>query len=86
MRKIFASIVALVMLASLSQAEETLSESAKASGNTAVRKIKKGGNRLKEAICMEGDLKCAAEKAKHRAHEAGEAMGDKAKEVKDKVD
>ncbi len=86
MRKVLAMLAAMGLLMSLAQAEETVGESAKATGNTVVRKMKKGGHRMQEAVCMEGDLKCAAEKGKHRVHEAGDAIGDKAKEVKNKVD
>lgn len=67
-------------------AEESATEKVGTSANDAKRSVKKGMNRTKEAVCMEGDLKCAGKKAKHRAGEAGDAMGDKASEVKDKVD
>ncbi len=86
MRKVLAMLTAMGILMSLAHAEETVGESAKATGNTVVRKMKKGGHRMKEAVCMEGDLKCAAEKGKHRVNEAGEAVSYKAKEVKNKVD
>ena len=86
MRKILAMLTAMGILMSLAHAEETVGESAKATGNTMARKMKKGAHRLQEAVCMEGDMKCAAEKGKHRIHEAGDAIGDKAKEVKNKVD
>lgn len=67
-------------------AEQSASESATATAHDAGRAIKKGTNRVKEAVCMKGDAKCLAEKAKHRAEEAGEKVSDKAKEIKDKVD
>ncbi len=86
MRKVLAMLTAMGILMSLAHAEETVGEKAKATGNTMARKMKKGAHRMQEAVCMEGDMKCAAEKGKHRVHEAGDAIGDKAKEVKDKVD
>ena len=50
------------------------------------RKMKKGAHRMEEAVCNEGDMKCAAKKLKHRAQETGNTIEDKAKETKDKVD
>lgn len=65
---------------------QTLSEKAVDKARDAKRATKKGVNRVKEVVCMEGDVKCAAKKAKHRVQEATDATVDKAKEVKDKVD
>jgi len=67
-------------------AEETATEKVGTTANDAKRSVKKGMNRAKEAVCMEGDVKCAAKKAKHRATETGDVIQDKASEVKDKVD
>ena len=67
-------------------AEETMGEKAAVEGNNAKREVKKGANRVKEAVCTEGDAKCAAKKLKHRAGEAKDATVDKAKEVKGDVD
>lgn len=86
MKTLLATVLALGLMVTVAHAEETVGESAKATGNTMARKMKKGGHKMKEAMCMEGDVKCAAEKGKHRVQEAGEAVGDKAKEVGNKVD
>lgn len=67
-------------------AEETIGEKAAATANDAQRAVKKGAHRAEEMVCMEGDAKCLAEKAKHRAQEAGDYTKDKAKEVKNTVD
>ncbi|MBC7467500.1 MAG: hypothetical protein H7256_16035 [Bdellovibrio sp.] len=67
-------------------AEETMGEKAQATTNDAGRAMKKGAHRAKEAVCMKSDAKCLAEKAKHRGQEAGDAIGDKASEVKNNVD
>lgn len=67
-------------------ADETVGEKAAATGNDAARAVKKGAHRVEEATCMESDTKCLAEKAKHRAQEAGEYTKDKAKEIKNSVD
>ncbi len=74
------------MLVGATYAEETVGEKAEAAANDAVRGVKKGAHRAEEAVCMESDTKCLAEKAKNRAKEAGEYTKDKAKEVKNSVD
>ncbi len=67
-------------------AEETVGEKLQASGNNAKRGVKKAVNRTQEALCMEGDLKCTAEKAGNRVIEAKDATVDGAKKIKNKVD
>ena len=67
-------------------AEETVGEKAAAAGHDAKRATKKTWHRTKEAVCMKGDAKCAAEKAKHRMEEGGDAVTDKASEVKNSID
>jgi hypothetical protein len=68
------------------QAGETVGEKAQAAGNDAVRAVKKTVHRAEEAVCSEGDMKCLAEKAKHRAVEAKDYTKDKAQELKNEVD
>jgi hypothetical protein len=65
---------------------ETVSEKAKATGNDVKRGAKKGWNRTKEAVCMKGDLKCAADKVRNRTQESKDTVVDKSKEAKNKVD
>lgn len=72
--------------AAVSHAEETLTEKAQDTTRDAKRAVKKGANRVGEALCMEGDLKCAAKKAKNRATETKDSAVDKAKEVKESID
>lgn len=67
-------------------AEETVGEKVEAAANNAKRGVKKAANRVEEAVCMEGDLKCAAEKAGNRVIEAKDATVDGAKKLKNKVD
>ena len=67
-------------------AEETIGEKATATGHDAKRAVKKGANRVKEAVCMEGDAKCLAKKGKHRLEEGGDYVKDKAGEAKNAVD
>ncbi len=67
-------------------AAESVSENINAKTNNAKRTIKKGAHRAHEAVCMEGDLKCAARKAKNRAVEGKDYVGDKASEMGDKMD
>lgn len=43
------------------------------------------GHAAEEAMCMEGDMKCAAEKAKHRVQEGKDTATDKMKDMKDEM-
>ncbi len=81
-----ALILSIIFLVSFAQAEETLSEKAAKHTNTTVRAAKKGVNRVKEAVCMEGDLKCGAKKVGNRLEEAKDATVDEAKAIKEKID
>lgn len=80
------AIAGAVMISDLGHSDETSGEKATATMNKAKRKMHKTGHEAEEAVCAEGDAKCAAEKAKHRLQEGNEYMNDKAKETKDKVD
>ncbi len=79
-------LMALFGFTGISYAEETTSEKAAATTNDAKRSVKKGMNRVKEAVCAEGDVKCLSKKAKHRVEEGADYTKDKATETKDKVD
>lgn len=78
--------VPALMLAQPVFSAETIGEKTKSVVNYGKREAKKGAHRTKEAFCMKGDAACAAEKAKHRAQEAGDYLKDKAEEVKNNVD
>jgi hypothetical protein len=67
-------------------ASESVTEKAQAAGNDAARAVKKGVHRVEEAACMQGDVKCLEEKAKHRVQEASDYTKDKAKQIKNEVD
>ena len=71
---------------SMAMADRSTGEAVDAKTNDAKRAIKKGGNRVKEAVCSEGDVKCLGKKAKHRTEEGVDYTKDKAKELKDQVD
>ena len=79
------SLFALSLLPKLAWAEETIGEKATSTTHTAVRKVKKGTHHVQEALCAEGDLKCAGKKIGHRVDEAGSAVGDKMSETEDKI-
>lgn len=64
---------------------DNMSDSAKKAGRKAKRSFKKGVNRTEEFFCAKGDAACAAEKAKHRVEETGDALKDGGKNVKDAV-
>ncbi len=67
-------------------ADETITEEIVANSNDAKRSLKKGAHRAQEVLCMDGDLECAARKAKNRLIEAGDATSDAASELKNKID
>lgn len=86
MKKIFIAMTTLLFLGSAGFASESLSEKASSTGKDVKRSAKKAWNRTKEAVCMEGDLECAAKKAKNRAGEGADYVKDKAQDVKNSVD
>jgi hypothetical protein len=81
-----AATFVVVTAAPVAFAEETVGEKVQATANDAKRGVKKAANRVEEAVCMEGDVKCTAEKAGNRVIEAKDATVDGAKKIKNKVD
>jgi hypothetical protein len=67
-------------------AAETIAEKAQATGNDATRAVKKAAHRADEATCLQSDVKCLQEKAKHRLQEASDYTKDKASELKNEID
>ncbi len=70
------------------KAKEAASEAkveAKKAGRAMSRTAKKAVNRVEEATCMDGDMKCAAKKAGNRIEEAKDATVDAAKNAKDEL-
>lgn len=49
------------------------------------RAAKKGVNRVEEAACMDGDMKCAAKKAGNRVEETKDATVDAVKDAADEM-
>ncbi|MFZ3230940.1 MAG: hypothetical protein WA160_12100 [Pseudobdellovibrio sp.] len=84
--KVLVMILALIGFTATSFAEETMGEKVEVKAKTAKRAMKKGAHRIEEAVCMESDTKCLEKKMKHHAKEAGDAVGDKASEIKNKID
>ncbi|MBK7864712.1 MAG: hypothetical protein IPJ65_40150 [Archangiaceae bacterium] len=81
-----AAVLSLALGLTAAWADETLPEKAKVIKNDAARATKKAVNRVEEAVCAKSDAECLARKAKHRATEAGDAVGDKVSETKNKID
>ena len=84
--KLFVISGLVVLISSPLIAAETMQDKKEAVTNDVTRDAKKKINRLEEAACTDGDVKCAGQKAKHRVEEAGNATKDKAKELKNKAD
>lgn len=84
--RILIMIFALIGFTAAVHAEETVAEKTKVMAHDAKRAMKKGAHRAEEMVCMKSDAKCMAEKAKHHASEAGDAVSDKASEIKNKMD
>ena len=43
--------------------------------------LKKTGRAMKDAVCMKGDVACAAQKGKHKMQNGMDSVGDKANEL-----
>ncbi|NUN05648.1 MAG: hypothetical protein HUU57_07790 [Bdellovibrio sp.] len=97
MKVLFTTLIAVLALSFSAQAnepttsekaknmmEETKTEAKKA-GRATKRMAKKAAHRAEEAVCMDGDMKCAAKKAGNRIKEGTDATVDKAKDVKDEM-
>lgn len=76
--------IAVTAMPTLAHAEATATEKAQEASRDAAAKGKKGMNRVKEAVCAEGDAKCAAKKVGHRVDETGDKVTNKVKDAKEK--
>jgi uncharacterized low-complexity protein len=85
MKSILIAVLALGF-AGVAHAESETAAKAETTKNDVKRDVKKGWHRTQEAVCAEGDAKCAAKKAKHRVHEGSDYVKDKAHESVDKAD
>jgi len=86
MKTILMTLVSLALAGSTGFAEETIGEKASSTGKSVKRSANKAWNRTKEAVCMEGDLKCAGKKVKNRAGEGVDYVQDKTGDAKNAVD
>lgn len=89
--KITGSIVLIatfisVTILQVANADESITEKISVTSNDARRGLKKGVHRVQEALCVKGDLECAASKAKNRVTEAGDIAADAASKIKNKID
>lgn len=59
-------------------ADETVKEKVSEAGNDAKRAVKKGARKVKDETCemINGKMKCVANKIKHSAQNAGDAIED----------
>ena len=72
--KTWLAFILVGCFATAALAEETAADKAQAATNTAKRKSRKAANRVKEALCAEGDVKCAARKVGHRIEEGTQTV------------
>ena len=79
-------LLAFLSFSGVAQADQTVKEAAAATANDAKRGVKKGANRVEEALCAKDDAKCLAEKAANRAQEGKDAVVDGTKKAADSVD
>ena len=76
-------IFAFAVLPTLASAEKSAGEQVQSTSNTVVRKVKKGTHRVQEALCTDGEVKCAGKKVMNRVDETGATIKDKVKETVD---
>lgn len=83
-------LAGILMCSTAAFAEETTSEKVNTGLNKAGSKMNKAGRDASEKFCDstkgKSDPTCLGKKAKNAAKNAGDAISDKAVEVKDKVD
>ena len=81
-----AFIAALTLALPLkSFSETTVTEKIQEAGQDTAKTAKKGYRATKDALCMKGDVACAAQKMKHKAKNAGDEIEDKVDDVKKKI-
>ena len=78
--------VALALVLAAPALAQTAGEKADAKANDAKRAVKKGANRVDEALCTGTKAECAAKKGKHRVTETKDEVVDGTKKAVDKVD
>lgn len=68
-----------------SKAETTVKENVQEMGQDTSKHAKRAVRATKDVVCMDSDAACLAQKAKHKAQNAGDEIGDKANDVKKKI-
>lgn len=86
MRKLTAVAVVGLLITAPVWAEETAGEKVEEKSNDLKRSVKKGAHQVEEAGCTGTKAECTKKKAMHRGEETKDKAGDKASEVKNKVD
>lgn len=76
------TVTALTVTATaFAENNRTVGEQASEVGEDAVKNVKKGARAAKDAVCMEGDVECAMQKAESKAKNVGDEVNDKADDV-----
>ncbi len=85
-RIIRSAAVALTFVFAAPVLAQTAGEKVDATANDGKRAVKKGANRVDEALCTGTKAECAAKKGKHRVGEKKDEVVDGTKKAVDKVD
>ncbi len=85
MKKLITFTCAAILIGFNVHAETTAGEKVQEVGQDAGKQAKKAYRATKDAVCMKGDVECAAQKAKHKAQNVGDEITDKADDVKKKI-
>lgn len=67
-------------------AEETVAEKAEYAKDKTVNAVKKGYRATKDAVCMKGDIECAAQEAKHGIQNTADTVKAETKKTVNKLD
>jgi hypothetical protein len=79
-------ILGFVATSASASATETIVEKVTSAARATGRQANRGAHRLQEALCTDGEVKCALKKGANRVKEAGEAISDGFTDVKNKID
>ena len=85
-RIIRSAAVAFALVLAVPAVAQTAGEKVDEKGNDVKRAVKKGANRVEEAVCTGTKAECAAKKGKHRVEETKDKVVDEGKKAVDKVD
>lgn len=81
-------VAATMSVAAVGFAEESTMEKVGTTGNKTMDSVKKTGRAASDKACemVDGKMKCAGKKMKHKMQNAKDATGTKVEEVKNQVD